>query len=239
MVRTILHTILLGVVVVALFSCSGSKQSASMRQIEKHARKYPVDELGKPIPQGKAKKAMEQDKKKKAAAVKEAEKSHQDAITRHRANQTQEVRERMDRNLKESQRKYGNQKEFFIVRWFQPKDNVAKIEKQRDKEMQRRMAATRKKAEKTNKDIGITRTETDKKRKAKLPDPKDMPQGGGGVYKEGNAKTYVRPSNIQQGGGGSYTEGKSSSKVQPSDIQHGGGGTYKTEKPKKKSQSRK
>jgi len=207
-----------------------------MRQIQKHAKKNPVGEDGLPLPtRGKAKKAINQQQKKKAANDKETEKSYMDAITRHRTNQTQETRERMERNLKESNKKYRTTKEFFIVRWLRPKDNVEKIEKQRAKEQQKHMAATRKKAEKNNKGLGVTKVnKTAKKRKVKLPGPKDVQHGGGGVYKEGGAKTYARPSDMPQGGGGSYAEGKTTSRVRPSDVQHGGGGTYQPEKPKKR-----
>ena len=235
MVRKILYLIFLGTVVVMLFSCGGSKQSTSMRQIEKHAKKYPVDDNGRPLPTGgKAKKAMDQQQKKKAAADKETQKSHTDALTRHRSIQTKETRERMERNLKESNKKNSTQKEFFVVRWFRSKDDVEKIEKRRAKEMQKRMAATRKKSEKINKELGVTGDRTVKKKKVKKIDPKDIQHGGGGVYKEGKAKKYASPADMPQGGGGTYVEGKSSGKARSSDVQQGGGGTYKTKKPKKK-----
>ena len=240
MVRKILHAILLGMVVVMLSSCGGSKQSASMKQIQKHAKKNPVGDDGLPIPtRGKAKKAVEQQQKTQAATAKEIEKSYMDAITRHRSNQTQETRERMERNLKESNKRHRTQKEFFMVRWFRLKDDVEKIEKQRAKEVQKRMAATRKKAEKYNKELGITGVKPTKERKVKRPDPKDTQHGGGGVYKEGGSRKYANPSDMPQGGGGSYAEGKSTSRVRPSDIQHGGGGNYQSEKPKKRKSKKK
>jgi len=203
-----------------------------MRQIEKHSKKYPVGDDGLPIPtRGKAKKTIVEQQKRKAATAKESEKSRMDALTRHRSNQTQETRERMERNLKESNKRYRTSKEIFIVRWFRPKDDVEKIEKRQAKEVQKRMAATRKKAEKYNKELGVTNvSKTAQKRKVKPPNPKDMPHGGGGVYKEGKSKSSVRPSDMPQGGGGTYVEGKSKSRVSPSDIQHGGGGNYQTGK---------
>ena len=141
--------------------------------------------------------------------AKEAERAHREAITRHRSIQTQETRDRMERNLKETEKKYDNKKEFFIKRWFQPSNNVEKIEKRRAKEVQKRMAASRKKAEKTNKELGMTKVKNSKERKStKPPNPRDIPQGGGGVYKEGASKGR-NPADTQQGGGGTYVEGQS------------------------------
>ena len=235
MTRKILYVILLGIAVVVIPSCGGSKNSSSMRQIEKHSRKYPIGEDGLPVPgrskeSKKVKAAKEKQQKDKEAQAKEAEKAYKDAITRHREFQSQETRDRMDQHAKESDKRYSNKKEFFIVRWFRPKDDVEKIEKRRAKEVEKRMAATRKKAEKTNKEFGITDVETPKQQKLGRPNPKDIPQGGGGTYKEGGATRYARPSDMPQGGGGSYSDGKSSGRVRSSDFQQGGGGSYQSGK---------
>jgi len=206
-----------------------------MRKIEKLSKKNPVGTDGLPLPtRGKAKQAMIQQQKRQASTAKEIEKSYMNAITRHRSNQTQETRDRMEKNLKESNKRLNTKNEIFIVGWFQPKDDIERIEKQRAKEVQKRMAVTRKKAEKHNKELGITSSGTVKERKVKRSDPRDMPQGGGGVYKEGGAKKYARSSDMPQGGGGSYVEGKSTSKVRASDFQYGGGGNYQSGKSKKK-----
>ena len=147
--------------------------------------------------------------KQKQAEIKEAEKAHADGITRHRSLQTQETLDRMDRNLKETEKKYGNQKEFFVVRWFRPANSIEKIEKQQAKETQKRMAASQKKSEQTNKEYGLERGKIDKDRKTtQAPDPKNVQQGGGGVYREGASKG-VKPAKTQQGGGGTYSESKS------------------------------
>ena len=233
MIRKIIFVLLLGMTVMMISSCGGSKNSSSMKQIEKHSKKYPVNEDGLPVPahrsdSKKVKQALAQQQKQKEAQAKEAEKAYQDAITRHRSLQSQEMRDRMDRNLKESDKRHSNKKEFFVVRWFKPKSDIEKIEKRQAKEVQKRMAATRKQAENNNKKFGITSAETVKERKPNKPDPKDMPQGGGGVYKEGGATRYSRPSDISQGGGGSYSEGRSSGRVKASDYQQGGGGTYQS-----------
>ena len=234
MMRKTLYISLLGILSMLISSCSSSQQSASMRQIEKHAKKNPVGIDGRPVPtSGKAKKATEQQKKQQEAMAKEAEKAYKDGLTRHRSIQTQETRDRMDRNVKESEKKYSNKKAFFVVRWFQPTNDIEKIEKQRAKEVQKRMAASLKKAEKTNKELGIVKVKTGREQKSIKPaDPRDMPQGGGGVYKESTAKG-VNPTNMSQGGGGSYTEGKSKKKQKNHDSQPGGGGNYQSKKSKK------
>jgi len=218
-------------------SCGGSKKSSNMRQIEKHSKKNPVDEKGNPVPtrssdSKKVRQAIANQQKQQEAAKKEADKAYRDGITRHRAMQTQETRDRMDQHLKESNKKYGNQKEFFLVRWFRPSDDVEKIEKRRDKEVQKRMAATRKTAEKNNEVLRTSSFKT-KERKSSRPNPGDYPQGGGGTYKEGSATRYASPSDMQIGGGGTYVSGKSNSKVKASDFQQGGGGSYKEGKSKK------
>jgi hypothetical protein len=202
-----------------------------MRQIEKHAKKNPVDENGLPVAKGgsgskKVKKALAQQQKQKETEKKEAEKAYKDAITRHRAFQTQETRNRMDQHLKESNKRHSNQKEFFVVRWFRPKDDIEKIEKRQAKEVQKRMAATRKQADKNNEEFRVSRNTKTKGPKRSLPSPNDIQHGGGGTYKEGSATRYVSPSSIQHGGGGSYAEGRSGNRRNASDFQHGGGGTY-------------
>jgi len=138
----------------------------------------------------------------------------------------------MDQNLKESKKRNSTQKEFFVVRWFQPKDDIEKIEKQRAKEVQKRMAANRKQAEKNNKEMGLSRTVKTKEVKRPLPNRNDMPHGGGGVYKPGSATSSVSPNNIQHGGGGSYSASSSKSSIKASDFQQGGGGSYQAGKAK-------
>ena len=229
-----LYTVLLGIIVVMAPSCGSSKQSSGMRQMEKHSKKNPVGDDGLPVVTHKSgskkvRQALAQQEKQKAAEKKEADKAYKDAITRHRSIQTQETRERMDRHLKESNKRHSKEKEFFVVRWFQPKDEIEKIEKRQAKEDQKRMADTRRKAEKNNKDLGFSSVSKTKEKKKPLPTPNDMPHGGGGVYKEGSATRYASPSGVQHGGGGSYAEGKSGGR-KASDFQHGGGGSYQTGK---------
>ena len=234
------YALLLGMAAVMVSSCGGSKQSSKMRQMEKHSKKNPVDENGFPVDtrvsgSKKARQAVAKQQKQEAAAAREAEKAYRDGLTRHRALQTQETRTRMDQNLKNSNKKYSNQKEFFLVRWFRPKDENEKIEKRQAKEDQKRMAATRRQADKNNKELHIMSATKNKIQKKPLPDPNDMPQGGGGVYKGGSAAKSSNPSDVQHGGGGSYTGGKSADKVKKSDYQQGGGGAYQTGKGKKAS----
>ncbi|MDR1171351.1 MAG: hypothetical protein LBL24_02740 [Bacteroidales bacterium] len=192
-----------------------------MRQIEKHEKKYGGDSWKS----REVKKAEAKQKKQEEEAQKEAEKIHKDGITRHRAFQTQETRDRMDQHLKESDERHSTKKVFFLVRWFRPVDNIEKIEKRRAKEVKKRMAATLKKAEKNNAEHRITNVKT-KERTFSKPDPKNEQHGGGGAYREGSATKYNSPSDMQQGGGGSYAEGKSKSRVKASDSQQGGGSSY-------------
>jgi len=137
-----------------------------------------------PLPQNKkARQAVVKQLKKQETTNKEVQKSQKDAIKRHREMQAPEVRARMDQNLKDTNKRYSNKKEFFLIRWFRPKDDVEKLEKQRAKETEKRTAATRKKAEKTNQQLGISGAQKTKTRKVKPADPKNSPQGGGGTYK--------------------------------------------------------
>ena len=228
--RILLYALLMGAVAVTVPSCGGSKKSSSMKKIEKQSKKNPVGEDGLPTPtrsseSKKVRQALAKQKKQEEQEAKEAEKIRRDGITRHREFQTQETRDRMDQHLKESDDRYNKKKEFFLVRWFRPKDDIEKIEKRRAKEVKNRMAATRKKAEKNNEERRISSVKT-KERKFSKPDPGDIQHGGGGTYKEGSATRYANPSDAQHGGGGSYTEGKSKSSAKASDIQLGGGGSY-------------
>ena len=212
------YAVLLGMVAVMTPSCGGSKKSSSMRQIEKHSRKYPVDENGNPVStrssdSKKVRQAKAKQQKMEEATKKEADKAYKDGITRHREVQTQETRDRMDQHLKESNKRYSNKKEFFVVRWFRPSNDVEKIEKRREKEVQKRMAATRKAAEKDNETRGVSSFKTKERKSGSPSAPKDMPHGGGGTYKESSATKYANPSDIQQGGGGSYQEAKSKKQV--------------------------
>ena len=213
-----------GAVIVMMSSCSGSKKSASIKKIERESKK---DYRSKEV-----RKAEEQQEKQQKEAQKAAEKAHRDGITRHREFQTQEVRNRMDANAKESDKKYKKKKDFFLVRWFRPKDDIEKIEKKRAKEVEKRMAATRKKAEKNNDARSATNIKT-KERKASRPDPADFQHGGGGSYEEGRSKSRANPADIQHGGGGTYPGGGSKNRVSSSDFQHGGGGSMPAGKAKK------
>ena len=231
-----LYTIWLGTLAVMVSSCGGSKKSPGIRQMEKQSKNWSIDANGNPVDMRskKVRETLAKQEKQKEAAAKEAEKNRQDGITRHRAFQTQETRDRMDQNLKESEKRYSAKKDFFLVRWFRPKDSVEKIEKRRAKEVKKRMAATRKQAEKNNKERNTSGFKTSERKKPPKPDPNAVQHGGGGSYNEGKSKNRVNPSDIQQGGGGSYNEGKSKSKAKPSDTQQGGGGSYQKVKPNKK-----
>ena len=217
-------------------SCGGSKNSSSIRKMEKHSRKNPVDENGLPVvtrrsDSKKVRQAKAKQQKKEEEAKKEAEKAYRDGITRHRSLQTPETLDRMDQHLKESEKRSGNKKEFFVVRWFRPGDDVKKIEDRRDKEVKKRMVANRKTAEKNNEARSVSSFKG-KERESSKPVPGDIQQGGGGSYREGSATRYS-PSDIQMGGGGTYVSGKSNSRVKTSDIQQGGGGSYQEGKSKK------
>ena len=237
MMRKIFYIILLGFSALMLSSCGGSKKPSGMRQFEKHSRKYPVDENGVHVPtrnsdSKKVRQAMARQQKREAEEKKEAEKVYRDGITRHRSLQSPETLERMDQHSKETEIKYGIRKEFFLVRWFRPKDDVKKIEDRRDKEVKKRMAANRKTAGKNN-EARMASSFQGNERQSTRPQPGDIQHGGGGTYQGGSATRYVNPSDIQMGGGGTYVSGKSNSRVKPSDIQQGGGGSYQEGKTKK------
>ena len=212
-----------------------------MKQIEKHSKKNPVGDDGLPVAargseSKKVRQAKEKQQKQQETTAKEAEKARKDAITRHRAYQTQETRDRMDQHLKESDKRYSTKKEFFLVRWFRPKDDTEKIEKRQAKETQKRMVATRKQAEKNNAERRISSIKT-KERKFAKPDPRNEQHGGGGSYTSGKSKGMVKSSDFQQGGGGSYREGTSGKQQKASDFQHGGGGNMSEKSKKAKASS--
>jgi hypothetical protein len=215
----LLYALLWVAIAIVAPSCGGSRKSASMRKIERHERKYGGDSWKSK----EVRKAEAKQKKQEEDARKEAEKIRRDGITRHREFQTQETRDRMDQHLAETNERHSTKKEFFLVRWFRPKTDIEKIEKRRAKEVKKRMAATRKKAEKNNAVHRISGFKT-KERKSSKPKPDDMQHGGGGSYKEGSATRHNNPASVQQGGGGVYAEGKSKNRAKPSDYQQGGGG---------------
>lgn len=222
--RILLYAMLVGAAAVAVPSCSGSKKSADVKKMERASKKdYRTKEV---------RKAEEDQERKRQQLLKDAEKARQDGITRHREMQTQEVRDRMDENLKISEEKNRTKKEFFLVRWFRPKDDIEKIEKRRAKEVKKRMAASRKKAEKNNEERFASSFKTEE-RKVDRPKPSDYQHGGGGTYEEGKSKSRVNPSDIQHGGGGTYEEGKSKKRANPADYQQGGGGSYQEGKSKR------
>ncbi len=221
----LLYVLLIGAVAVTVPSCTGSKKSSSMRKIERESKK---DYRGK-----EEKKAEKEQEKKRQEAIKASEKARQDGITRHREFQTDDIRDRMDEHSKASDEKYKKKKEFFLVRWFKPKDDIEKIEKRRAKEVEQRMAATRKKADKNNEERGATHIKTGE-RKASKPDPSDIQHGGGGSYQEGKSKTKVRSSDFQHGGGGDMSGGKTK-KIKPGSE----GGNIKNTSPRKNPFSKK
>ncbi|MDR1866587.1 MAG: hypothetical protein LBR08_13590 [Bacteroidales bacterium] len=209
----LLYIIAVTVVVTTVVpSCGGTKKSASMRKIERSTPMY-LNSEGEYTPDIRSSKQKSADAdrlKKEAAKKKEADKTYREALERHRSIQSEEMQQRMKSHLAASNKQYSRKKEFFLLRWIhslQRKDAVAKIEKRRAKEVKKRMAASRKKAEENYRERSFT-----------------LFKG-----KERKSGKKVKPSTIQHGGGGTYREGKASS-VNPSDIQHGGGGTYKEKK---------
>ncbi len=185
-----------------------------MKQIERQERKndYRTKE---------EKKAEKEQEKKAEQLAKDAEKARQEGITRHRSLQTDEVRDRMDEHLKQTKRNYGYEKEFFLVRWLRPKSDEEKKAKKDAKMVEKRMAATRKKAEANNEARRATSFEG-KQRKAAKPKPGDYQHGGGGDM-SGDRSKQASPSDMQHGGGGDMS-GNRSKRANPSSIQHGGGG---------------
>ena len=161
----------------------------------------------------KVRQAIEKQQKKQKADEKAAQKSQKEAIKRHREMQTSEVRARMDQNLKETNTRHSGEKEFFVKRWFRPKDDISKIEKQQAKETEKRKAATLKNAQKNNDQLGLSGAKPEKTRKVKPSNPKDVKHGGGGSYKKAGADKSVNPANIKHGGGGTYKEPKKKKKL--------------------------
>ncbi|MDR0714951.1 MAG: hypothetical protein LBF89_11955 [Bacteroidales bacterium] len=209
-----------------------SKKSASMKTINRRSPLtyddeggYRVDSRGKEQKKADAAKA-----KKEADKRKEADKTYREALERHRSIQSEEVQQRMDYHLSLSNKKYSKKKECFLKRWFRPSTDKEKIEKQRAKEVKKRMAATRKKAEQNNAERMSSSFKGNKRKSKGKADPSEYQQGGGGDYKEGKAKS-VKPESSSQGGGGRYKEGKAKS-VKPESSSQGGGGRYKEGKAK-------
>ncbi|MDR2040066.1 MAG: hypothetical protein LBQ60_19250, partial [Bacteroidales bacterium] len=92
-----------------------------MRKIDKEAKR---DYRSK-----EEKKADAEREKKEKVRKKEEEKTYSEALKQHRSLQSEEMLRKMDYDLSVSNKKYGKKKEFFLVRWFKPKDDIEKIEK--------------------------------------------------------------------------------------------------------------
>ncbi|MDR2847855.1 MAG: hypothetical protein LBV39_01995 [Bacteroidales bacterium] len=228
--------ILLMVVLMALMgvSCGSSKkahggaykQSAGMRKINRDSplildkdEGYKVDSRG-----GQQKKADADRAKKDAAKKKEADKTYKEALKRHREIQTKDVQERMEHHLAVTNKENSKEKEFFLKRWFRPSTDVDKVEKRRAKEVEKRMAATRKRADQNNDERTTSSFKGHKRKSAGKANPEDSQLKS--AYKEG--QTGLSSSEYQEnGGGGSYKSG--ASKVKTSDsAPAGGGGRYKS-----------
>jgi hypothetical protein len=210
-----------------------SKKSSGMKKIDRASPLiydkeggYRVDHRG---PEQKKADAVRE--KKEADKQKEADKTYKEALKRHRSIQSEEVQQRMDYHLSISDKEYSKKKEFFLKRWFKPSTDKEKIEKRRAKEVEKRMAATRKKAEQNNTERMSSSVEGHKRKSKGRADPADYQHGGGGVYKEGKGGGVNADDYQQSGGGGRYKEGKASG-VKPESQQIGGGGRYKEGKAK-------
>ncbi|MDR3093878.1 MAG: hypothetical protein LBU62_04460 [Bacteroidales bacterium] len=225
---------------------SNSKQSASMRKINRDSpliwdkeEGYKVDSRGP-----EQKKADAAREKKDAAKKKESDKTYKEAVKKHREIQSKDVQERMDYHLAVTNKENSKEKECFIKRWFRPSTDVEKVEKRRAKEVEKRMAATRKKADQNNEERTTSSFKGKKRQSKGKADPADyqmrsnykegqnglnpadyQENGGGGKYKSGASKVKSSDS-APAGGGGKYKSG--TSKVKSSDSAPGGGGRYKS-----------
>lgn len=177
----LLYITLIIVMAVTLPSCSGSKKSATVRQIERQEKKNERKSKSKEV-----KKAEKAQQKQRQESLKAAEKARLDGITRHRSMQTEEVRGRMDDHLAEANKRH-EKKDFFLVRWFKPADDIERIEKKRVKELKKRMAATRKQADRNN-EARMATGFKGSERKAQRPSPEDVQHGGGKSMPGGKSK---------------------------------------------------
>ncbi|MDR1666764.1 MAG: hypothetical protein LBS03_03600 [Bacteroidales bacterium] len=208
-----------------------SKKSASMKKINRESPLiydkeggYRVDHRGPEQKKADAAKA-----KKESDKQKESDKTYKEALERHRSIQSEEVRQRMDYHLSVSDKEHSKEKEFFLKRWFRPSTDKEKIEKRRAKEVKKRMAATRKKAEQNNAERMSSSFKGHKRKSKGRADPADYQHGGGGVYREGKGGGVNAADYEQSGGGGNYKEGKAKS-VKAESQSSGGGGRYKAGK---------
>ena len=166
--KILFYVLLLGMTAMTVSSCGGSK-SASMRQIERHSKKYPdpsnMEGVAATTKSRKIKQAIKKQEKIKKDEAKAAKKREKRGAKSHRDAQTKETLQRMDRHKKEANKRYT--REFFLVRWMRPKTDAEKIEKRQNREAKQRMDASRRKSEKTNRSMGRLDTDKSRERKAK------------------------------------------------------------------------
>ena len=231
--KCVVYAICFGMFVGMFSSCGGSQKSASIKQIERQSRKNPppheLESYVEKSTSKKAKKALKHQAKLEKEREKQDKKDHEEGYKRHREIQEQETRDRMEQNLKKSDKSYSNKKECFLVRWFRPKTETEKILAEQAKKDQKSMEASRKKSEKTNKELGLTYTQKDEERKVKKADPKDMGQEG---YKEKGNNRNVKKTKSKDRMPEGYKDGKSKTvkKSKPKDRMPEG---YKDGKNKK------
>ena len=140
--RFLYYALLLVMAVSLVSSCGGSKQSANIRRIERDSRRNPppTDMEANAANSRTVRRVLRNEERRDRDAERDAQRASNEAIQRHRDMQTPETRERMDRNLRETNRRYN---EPFFSRLFRRKTEQEKIDRQREREAQRRLDARR------------------------------------------------------------------------------------------------
>ena len=144
--KFLFYALLLVMALPLVSSCAGSKNERIIRKIERQSKRNPaptdLDAIGNNRRESKkVRTAIKKQQKRDKEALKAAEKAQREAIQRHRNIQTPETREQMDRHLSETNQRY--KKESFWSRMFRPKTEQEKIDRRREKEARKRLAAQR------------------------------------------------------------------------------------------------
>ena len=139
--RFLLYALMLIMVMPAVSSCGKPSNDKIIKKMERQSRRNPPPEDLAAIARNrgasrKVRKAIKKHEKRQERALKAAIKEQNAAIKRHQDMQSPETRERMERNVRETNRSI--KPESFWSRTFRRKTEQEKMERQRKKEARER-----------------------------------------------------------------------------------------------------
>jgi hypothetical protein len=144
-IRTLLiYALMLVMLMPAVSSCATSNERA-IRKIERQSRRNPAPTDMAAVSASRStsrtvRRTLRNEERRNRDAVRDAERASNAAVQRHFDMQTPETRERMERNMRETNRRHN---EPFFSRLFRRKTEQEKIERLREREARRRLNARR------------------------------------------------------------------------------------------------